>query len=825
MDKSPLSGVSDLYCSDVRLRNCDVETDSKIVIDKTNELNSLIKELVQTKEQEGAAFLLFFASQNDRREYNTLREQKFYKNHYGCSFSLNDFDDDSGHLQGEIYEAIEACKSADKRKINILLSGTGGQIEAMVSFHKYLRDHFSEINVFVYDNVGSALAMFALSSDNLYVRKDKEYVANKSSSISNLDVLVPCWRSWSEDEAKTCLDSRRYPQVSLEKLLVAFDDGDKYRPQAEEVGHGYLYDNPYRKFWKVEYQTLVDENGKDVSGEEAFRTYEKHVLSMYETYKYFGEKIREIRPKVEVDALTAPTSDLLAACRFGKAVYHHGSRMYTYDFDKLGIDDFKLIPKKPKEDGFFSILNKINSKCKELIGLDDIKKVFAFDQSDVFICTEERKSIVSEITGYFVQIHEYYEKKASSAGSGNFYLGFRGQTVDYGALSSSVFRNEKRVNAEGKIYQDSLENCTDIFNSHKTASVPPRHVSHSTPLNICKQQHYGIPTRFLDISFCPLMALYFACSDEKLEFGNGDEPKNGVVYLFSFDENDYDNLYAEQKVLAYSHLVKLTGKEKENLFKTIKDYKRYIELLKRYLDYVYGKACLCEDKNFLHKDFGGIYGHLYDDENGSPYIDSLKILKEKVKANRIDGIDRIIDKLMKEMELFVSLSDVDYAKHRALFLHLTNNFYKDIQVLFFRALLKKHEKILEKILGKSKFSDEARDVCYADFLFSLDEEVLYVPDYSISANARLEKQKGLFLISGLRERIATKLYHKLTIDKFAKEEIFRQLGAPDLPKVTCPRRKSICKVCSCKNGFSFEAVYGDLYGQSKAIESFENAKK
>ena len=44
-------------------------------------------------------------------------------------------------------------------------------------------------------------------------------------------------------------------------------------------------------------------------------------------------------------------------------------------------------------------------------------------------------------------------------------------------------------------------------------------------------QHYGIPTRLLDITLNPLVALYFACKNEK------ELEKDGVVYIF---EEEYD---------------------------------------------------------------------------------------------------------------------------------------------------------------------------------------------------------------------------------------------------------------------------------------------
>lgn len=86
---------------------------------------------------------------------------------------------------------------------------------------------------------------------------------------------------------------------------------------------------------------------------------------------------------------------------------------------------------------------------------------------------------------------------------------YRGQSRSHLPLIPKVFRNEYLYeHCEQNIYADFI--LTNHESVGSTSSVFER---------LCLMQHYGYPTRLLDWTFNPLVAMYFACSDDFDEDG------------------------------------------------------------------------------------------------------------------------------------------------------------------------------------------------------------------------------------------------------------------------------------------------------------------
>lgn len=137
--------------------------------------------------------------------------------------------------------------------------------------------------------------------------------------------------------------------------------------------------------------------------------------------------------------------------------------------------------------------------------------------------------IVNSLSEYTSEVTAIRERMLQEGESETLF--FRGQCNSVWDIRPSIFR-ESLVSVESRIIKTAK------------SRVPSEFRECTSPFEeLTKLQHYGLPTRLLDLTRNPLVALYFACclsakvvDDEGVEKGS-----DGVVYICSGYEESTDS--------------------------------------------------------------------------------------------------------------------------------------------------------------------------------------------------------------------------------------------------------------------------------------------
>ena len=172
--------------------------------------------------------------------------------------------------------------------------------------------------------------------------------------------------------------------------------------------------------------------------------------------------------------------------------------------------------------------------------------------------------IVKHSLTYFIE--KIFEKSINN--SSNSIRCFRGHSDANFSVQPSIMRNME-ADAEQKVISELMQEAPKEFDSDRTMFDC-----------LVRAQHYGLPTRLVDVTLNPLVGLYFACK--------GDEEKDGKLFIFNFDADRVK--YPDSDTISLiCNLSRLTDEERKKLKSpTNKDGKKYNETTeaKRLVEFV-----------------------------------------------------------------------------------------------------------------------------------------------------------------------------------------------------------------------------------------------
>ena len=352
---------------------------------------------------------------------------------------------------------------------------------------------------------------------------------------------------------------------------------------------------------------------------------------------------------------------------------------------------------------------------------------------------------------------------------------YRGHSNNNYELLPGIYRpisNDKSlIEFEDKIYREVISKSPLEFQGKNTLE------------SLVLQQHYGSPTRILDLTENALVALYFACE--------GEFTTNGEVIVFDIPDKNVCN-YDSDKITILSNIAKCDDKFKHH---GTKRNRAKLDLLEN------KKLSTKTDK--LKVEMSILYEFTEDDCNNfyNYYNESIK------KEFDIGKIDKSLDEFYEKWIL----------NHKSL--QMNSVFFKNTFLNYFIELLKR---------DKNEIISNSNKNLFGKLLHYIKEDKSYFlpiidPDdidnvYAVKPkldNPRIIRQQGAFLIFGIEEdkffnnksnKIISKIHNnwilkgknsvvdeRILIEKNSKKKILKELDMlginmstlfPEIDKIT-----------------------------------------
>lgn len=254
---------------------------------------------------------------------------------------------------------------------------------------------------------------------------------------------------------------------------------------------------------------------------------------------------------------------------------------------------------------------------------------------------------IQTVSAYIEEIEKLINDKKQ-----NYY--FRGQDDAFSNTLPSVFRSRKLLDNEDNMFNDFLMADPQLFEKCRTNFE-----------RMALMEHYHLPTRLLDVSSNPLIALFFA-----VKGGQG----NGEVYVYKdrpnreklakmLDERGWHNLIAEYKFKsgltnhnyfkknAFSNEMQLESSlarqsmaDKSAFFQTIKNF---YQLDDRYVAHQH-RLWSNDYLNYFENEGGNYFARFKHDLHSLPFLRLFEEAKRDIPSfeNKLNPLELIVPKIV-----------------------------------------------------------------------------------------------------------------------------------------------------------------------------------